>query len=358
MTLATIIIPVGPVHWANGVYKEAVDSATQQTLACRVIVVEDTAKRGAAYARNLAAESVDTPFLVFLDADDLLHPRFVEQTLAAWRPGAYVYTWFELCQRGKPVITRKPPTELRIFDVGMQHANCTLLPTAAYRAVGGYQNVDALEDEALYMALHAQGWRAILHEASLLTYRRDRGNGRVNSHAHDQDVIQAHIESAKARAYKRYRRFFTMKQHPPKPNHVLVDPVFTPHRYVGRVTGTKYAKMGAGDRVWIDGDDYKADVVNFKLIADGPIGKSPDLETVRRLAREGLARAQRPHVEHMSTADVSADSTMQMPSARTLQRMKKAELAALASEHGVELQANATKALIIEALEERRNAYD
>lgn len=100
----SVIIPVGPGH--EGLVVDALDSLEAQTFRkWEAIAVCDgfapppgllkaypyvkwlttgNAPRGAGYARNRGAEIARAPFLVFLDADDLLHPNCLQRFLDEW----------------------------------------------------------------------------------------------------------------------------------------------------------------------------------------------------------------------------------------------------------------------------------
>ena len=103
--LVSVIIPVGPGH--EELVKDALDSLEAQTFRnWEVIVVNDTGKDdlfeiekaypywrwidtdgpiGAGFARNMGANMARAPFLLFLDADDWLDPRCIEEMLEEWR---------------------------------------------------------------------------------------------------------------------------------------------------------------------------------------------------------------------------------------------------------------------------------
>ena len=90
-TSVSIINPAAPYH----VYRaaRALLSASRQTVPCRVLPVLDDARRGPGWARNQGVAQADTPFVVFLDADDELLPTFVERALRLQQQtGRYVYS--------------------------------------------------------------------------------------------------------------------------------------------------------------------------------------------------------------------------------------------------------------------------
>src|SRR5690606_17468536 len=96
-------------------------------------------RKYAAWARNRIVDTVNTPFLVFLDADDWLNPRYVEETLQAWEPGSYVYTDMFMQRDGKSV----PVPAITCYGFAAEqgearfHHTTTLFPTEIYRKLGG-----------------------------------------------------------------------------------------------------------------------------------------------------------------------------------------------------------------------------
>lgn len=89
-TLCSVIIPVAPSHLE--IVTDAIASVQAQTVPCEVIVEYDHDQRGAAHTRNKGVRRSNGLFLVMLDADDILHPTYVESALRAYRPGGYVYS--------------------------------------------------------------------------------------------------------------------------------------------------------------------------------------------------------------------------------------------------------------------------
>jgi len=107
--IVSVVIPVGPGHEKS--VRDALDSVESQRefRKWEVIVVWDAGdhesddlkrlrkeypyvryvvpgheSRGPGYARNRGAEAARAKFLVFLDADDMLMPNFMNRTLEAW----------------------------------------------------------------------------------------------------------------------------------------------------------------------------------------------------------------------------------------------------------------------------------
>lgn len=94
--LVTVVIPYHASRVKSGMLDTALWSVRHQSISVAVITVEDVHHQGAAVARQAALESVETPWVAFLDSDDWLYPDHVECLLRAAREtGAdYVYSYF------------------------------------------------------------------------------------------------------------------------------------------------------------------------------------------------------------------------------------------------------------------------
>lgn len=167
-----VIIPVGPGH--ESVAERAVACAQAQTVPVQVIRVDDSDKRGPAWARNEGARlaSPEIEHLIFLDADDEIAPRFAQACLAVARPNTYVYTdWY----MGKRRQHARPAGSLYCFcprpistaEGEHFHPVTTLIPREWFERVGGFDEelTKGGEDRALYTALNMLGCCGMpLHE--------------------------------------------------------------------------------------------------------------------------------------------------------------------------------------------------
>jgi hypothetical protein len=141
----TIITPVGPYH--HDVVRRAAASVQAQTLPCAHTILYDDDRRGPAALRNEGLRRADTDFIVFLDADDWLHPDFARRCINAWRPYHYVYTdWYEG--------DRHKPAPACAWVNQTWHVITTLIPTATARYVGGFDETKpGGEDTDFYLKL-------------------------------------------------------------------------------------------------------------------------------------------------------------------------------------------------------------
>lgn len=298
--IADVVIPVGPYHQALAT--EAVQSAHAQTLPVNVIQVDDSSGRGKAWARNEGVRRGVAPFLVFLDADDLLHTQFVEHTLAHYQQRSYVFTDWNTHQGHVRYATGRQ----NFFKVGMFHIITTLLPRVAFEAVGGFdETLPALEDEDLYYKLQAAGICGVRCPVPLVYYRRNLGRGKVNSAVHGtafRDATVKQMEATFTKRYGHYRSLTNMcktcnsQPKAPKPQptkqegDVLVRVLYSPKRTYGPVTGRDYGRIGLGQPVYMALADAESRPDSFEIIPDI---ETPSVEDVRHMAMRAMHGATR-----------------------------------------------------------------
>ena len=234
-----------PVFNAGRWLEQALDSVAAQTHRdCEVVVVDDgstdpvtarvladaasrrgvsvhrTPNRGPALARNLAIERSRGTYILPLDADDYLAPRFLERTVPVLdtQPDVgVVYTWVELVGAHDGVWR---PGAFALPDL----LSCnTIHVTALYRRelwadVGGYDPrfTESNEDWDLWLGAAARGWKGSCVPEVLCYYRRGsttrdaqaRAPG-VNARlmqtmvAKHRALYEAHIEEAFGAMFER-----------------------------------------------------------------------------------------------------------------------------------------------------------
>lgn len=298
MSIATVVIPVSAQHWLTGIYDEAVQSVQSQTLPTDYILIHDKQKKGAGWARNQGTAKVTTPFVIWLDADDILHPEFVEQTIQHYKRGSFVYSNWQIHNQ-----TRHAPPTLDPLGIGQQHIITTLMPVSAWRECGGFnETLPTLEDEDFYRKIACHGWRGVHCNQSLVTYRRDKGHSLVNRDAHDADEVQQAVKQMEAyfkAHYGRYEPMIELELHRNKPlerninatgekqpNDVLCEAKYAPMSQAGAVTGRKYPKTGFNAPLWVDIDDAQARPDLWRIVANNPQKISPDPKRITELVEQ------------------------------------------------------------------------
>lgn len=154
--------------------------------------------RGLAAARNAGIAAGAAPYVLPLDADDMLEPEFLAATAAVLdaRPEVgFVYT--QVRRFGAETSLHRPEP----YDLGRLRNHCTLLPAtlirrAAWAAVGGFSEDPALrgyEDWEHWVALGAAGWKGALVARPLLRYRRAAGSMVTGAQRRDLELRAAII---------------------------------------------------------------------------------------------------------------------------------------------------------------------
>jgi len=221
--LVAVVIPA----WDDYVERDlerAVVSVTSQDLPARVIVVDNASRtpippldgvsvisterrlsRGA--ARNLGLDVVTEPFVVFLDADDVMLPG----SLAALLDG--IRATQDAVAHGLPIIDglsgrlfRAPRRVARLASSRpglfaalnsvwslMPTQGATILRTDAVRAAGGYGDRDQSEDWMLGARLAARG-RVTFGSVPVLVYhRRSTASPTVRELLEGARAVRAHL---------------------------------------------------------------------------------------------------------------------------------------------------------------------
>mgnify|MGYP001577293983 CR=1 FL=1 len=138
--------------------------------------VHTQANRGPSHARNFAIADAHGHYICPLDADDWLHPRFLEKTAQALDTSpshAIAHTWVRKVGDHTGVWRTGP------FELPVLLARCTLHVTALYRrqvwmTVGGYdaQFKDGAEDWDFWISAASRGYTACELPETLAYYRR------------------------------------------------------------------------------------------------------------------------------------------------------------------------------------------
>lgn len=290
--LASIIVPIAPYHYDAA--PVALDSAYAQIAPCEVIPVYDSREQGAAWARNAGAKEANAPFLVFLDADDVLAPDFVSATVDAWltsgKRNEYVYTDWTIPD-GR---TRYAKDDFHILRDGMAHIITTLLPRLAFEHVGGFDTtMRGGEDEDLYIRLQIAGLCPLRVPRPLVNYRLDLGQSKTSA-ANNPDY-EGFVKQHQQAMLSKYGRFETMCCGSSVPavgqvaneyfeGAVQAMALYPPRTEVGVISGKKYPRAGHGQIIFVDKRDVDAKPNLWQVIQDDtPI--APDVETVLQLAQ-------------------------------------------------------------------------
>lgn len=259
----TFITPYVEAH--VGVLNRCVKSVRGQTVPSFHLWGLDKYRRGAGYTRNALLKRVTTPYVVFLDADDEVHPEFVERTLSVIAPDSYVYTgWSE---EYRDVIPSPPHN---IWRGSTWHVVTTLLPTDMVKKAGGFDpSLSALEDRDFYLRLIRDFCICpILLPEVLFTYH-DNPDGRSKLKFRDPETHNKLFRIIEGRYSHKMACCGNLKTGDKTPvgvrkqGDVLVQPTWRGKvGYVGRASKRFYGRIAYPTTFWCD----PADLVDKQLV--------------------------------------------------------------------------------------------
>lgn len=252
-SVATIYIPYAPYH--RIIAQRAIESAVWQTVDCDVIC--EPSPFTPATLRN-TAQYAQTPFIVFLDADDYLAPDFVENCLQVYEQGYYVYTdWYEGEKHFKP-------RECAWSD-GSHHIVTTLYPTALFKELGGFdESLPGHEDADFYMRSWREGICGVYLNEALVTrpqpgLRSEEFHARADYQFVLASVVERNGGLARIMAGCCGGEGIQTQANPgeKQPGDVLAESLWAGMRSEnGHVSGRMYV-AGNGMKVWVDPRDIE-----------------------------------------------------------------------------------------------------
>lgn len=250
-SVCTIVIPYAIYH--NDIVRNAVESAKAQTVKCYVECYPS--EYTPAGLRNRQGIDALSPFVVFLDADDTIAPTFIEDCLRAYEPGHYVYTAWNEGSRVMRPRDCNPYGLTHDFEdgrglVGGYHLVTTLYPTAAFRALGGFdESLPGMEDTDFYMRSARLGICGIYLDKPLLNYSGAGQRSKAFKKHPDYETIVRQI-------YDRDGGLAAMagccgvtggapaeNLTGEQPGDVKAQTLYTPSTQYGRATGRYYARQ-------------------------------------------------------------------------------------------------------------------
>lgn len=274
----TICIPYGNYH--ADVVMEAIASAEAQTVPCNIIVMADPNSNGAGYARNRALEQVKSAYVTFLDADDVLDPRFAAVCMKAFDDYAtldnpiprYVYTdWV-----GANNIAHQPPAPSRAWVWGEQdvHLVTAVIPTDRARLIGGFdENMAGLEDVDFYIRLRLSGVCGIHVMNMPLVYYREGGQRSVQARQSGAELVAFQYMSERYGGYNLMGCCGDTKPGPTGPDNepetgdVLAQALWHGNRVErGRATGRLYPRTSFPKLMYVAEADVNAAPQHWKRV--------------------------------------------------------------------------------------------
>jgi hypothetical protein len=291
VNLVSIIIPVAPYH--STIRSEAIAAAHAQTVVCDVRVLLDELGQGPAVMRNRGIAQSDTPFVLFLDADDSIRPDAIERLLASYQQGKYVY-----CDDMQGDSYHATENEGAYFD-GRWHTVTCLVPTVYAKYVGGFdETLPALEDLDFYLKLQAAGVCGVRCPHPLLSYS---DNGRRSK----DFQLSENYARMKYNIYNRYigaaKRMCncgaTVGEHVPdgkQEGDILVEALYTPMQMGGPVTGRLYPRPRGheNNQIWVAPADVDSSAgrTRWRVVQVADPNAAPAVDEVMAYAAQAVAR--------------------------------------------------------------------
>ena len=276
MTSITFVTACAPYH--AHLVPSIRAQVEQQTHPCAHLIIADHERRGPGWARNAGLAQAATPFVTFLDADDLIAETWAAETLDAFeRHNGKRYIYTDHVQEDR-VIAAPDCAWAR----GTWHVITALLPTAWALAVGGFDTtLPAFEDTDFYLRLLAHGYRGQRLARPLFHY----GPGGQRSARH----INTPVYEAAMRYFSRnYRRQQVGgccgDPHPGDliatgerlDGDVMVEAAWMGNRpQRGRATGRIY-RTGNWKRTWVAPEDADAQPDLWRRVREATA--APDFE--------------------------------------------------------------------------------
>lgn len=173
--IVTVITPTIPGRFE--LLHEAMESVRRQTLhGVEHAILLDAHGDGPANTRNAMLEMCTTPYVAFLDDDDLLDPDHLIVLLRRLEgsEAGVAYSWPRVVGAHRVDVPRPKRTQetWKLMLAGRNVIPVTVLArTDAIRAGGCFRSEDRYEDYELWMRLHRLGWRFALEPRETWTYR-------------------------------------------------------------------------------------------------------------------------------------------------------------------------------------------
>jgi hypothetical protein len=263
----TIITPIAPYHLELSA--QAIAAVRAQTIPVVHLAAVDEAGRGPAVLRNELLASVETEYVIFLDADDTINAAFAERCLSFALPDRYVYVdWYE-----GDLIKYAPDCP---WTDGTWHPITTLIPTEWVHRVGGFdETLTGAEDTQLYLKLCTSGCCGRHLPFPLFHYGEAGRRARqfIQSPAYHQTMERFTIEFG-GKQVACCGNNVPMDEKPvnePEPGDVLVQAVWSGNRMErGMHSGRLYPRTGNGKQVYVDPRDAQAQPHLWRLVVETP----------------------------------------------------------------------------------------
>ena len=164
MDLITVITPVAPYH--TDVVQEAQASIEASSIQANWMPIYDDNGNGPGWARNQGVIQSTTPYIFFLDADDILQPDALLHAIEAHVINHYTYGDWIHDQKGVQVAP-----DCYEWDT-KSHVVSTLMHRDVFRAIGGFNESIDFEDSEFYLRAISKGVCGVHSPHPFIAYRQ------------------------------------------------------------------------------------------------------------------------------------------------------------------------------------------
>ncbi len=284
----SIVIPWASYH--ASIVEQAIAAADSQSVKCSVLPVSDLEGRGAGWARNTGVQLANTPFVYFLDADDTIRPDTIEKLISYYQQGRYVYS-----DDAQGDSIHQTP-DCGAYLNGTWHTVNALIPTAAFKAVGGFnEQLSAIEDLDLFLRLQAAGVCGVRCPHVLVRYtaggqRSKTFHQRADFNEVKQAIYRRWSGAAKMAGCGCGSKVSGVIPDGKMDTDILVTALYTPMQKIGPATGRLYQKpRGANDyQIWVDPRDVEAKPNLWQPVRTIDPTATPAVDDVIAMAAEAM----------------------------------------------------------------------
>ena len=147
---------------------------------------------GICSSKNAVIPYLDSEYLVFLDADDKVHPQFLEKLLSKAGPKTLVCPGLQEFEAGSNAGWPSWGTQYQDFCQNNRIFCCSMMPTKEFIDLGGYDPaLDRLgcEDWELWCRLTQAGCKVVIVPEILFYYRVHAGSHTARFSQYDEERI-------------------------------------------------------------------------------------------------------------------------------------------------------------------------
>jgi len=175
----------------------------------KVRYIRNVMRLGAAEARNKGIEAAASEYVMVLDADDQLHPVYIEKvaSLLDQNPQvAIAYSSYrEFGDRSRVVLL--PPFDPVVLLTDCIIMGCAMFRKSIWQMLGGYDRNQIFEDWELWIRIVTRGWKALGTPEPLYFYRVHGGSKDLEANKQrlegERRIYEKHIDAYMAAGVKR-----------------------------------------------------------------------------------------------------------------------------------------------------------